>query len=183
MITFDRIIKEIHQIETLTDEAEKSIRYDLLDDVMDKIHEYNGHIYDYEYRLKWQEIMNRGVSLIPYSKPSSLRANWSKLFSSTVTSDDKKQIRYDHYKWHIFSFEKINALSGTKARTAFNHCKKETVYAFYQHSDEAYSILNPDLLKSSDFDSEQDVYLFDPIHKWTYVYTHEAQCGPYFYKV
>jgi hypothetical protein len=35
---------------------------------------------------------------------------------------------------------------------------------------------------ASDFDYEQDIYLFDKNFTWTYVYTHESMCGPYFYK-
>ncbi len=42
---------------------------------------------------------------------------------------------------------------------------------------------NSHLLKSSDFDMDPDVYVFDPFNRWTYVHTHEAQCGPYFYKI
>ena len=36
---------------------------------------------------------------------------------------------------------------------------------------------------STDFDSEQDIYIFDRNFSWTYVHTHESMCGPYFYKV
>ncbi|WP_408605974.1 DUF4275 family protein [Anaerosporobacter mobilis] len=90
---------------------------------------------------------------------------------------------YESYKWHIFSFEKANALSNSKARHAFNKCKKEKVFAFYQHNDETFYIENAWQLKSTDFDSDDDIYIFDKVNKWTYVHTHESQCGPYFYRV
>ncbi|MBK5252809.1 MAG: DUF4275 family protein [Peptostreptococcaceae bacterium] len=40
---------------------------------------------------------------------------------------------------------------------------------------------NAEQLKSSDFDLEDDVYVVDAEMKWTYVHTHESQCGPYYF--
>lgn len=177
------IRKEIHKIELLSDEAEKASRFHLIDNIIDSVNEYNSHISDYEYAQKKQEIADRGVVFIPSSNPSTIKSNWSKLFAASVSIEDKNKIKYDRYKWHIFSFEKINALSQSKARQAFNRCKKDKVYVFYQYKKEAFYIENPQLLKSTDFDSDDDIYIFDTVNKWTYVHTHEIQCGPYFYRV
>ena len=182
-LKWSTIRKEINKIELLSDETEKTARYQLIDNIIDKVNEYNSHISDYEYAQKRQEIADRGVVFLPYSTPSTIKSNWSKLFASSVSNDDKKIIKYDSYKWHIFSFEKIHALSQTKARQAFNKCKKDKVYIFYQHKDAAFYIENPNLLKSTDFDSDDDIYVFDTVNKWTYVHTHEIQCGPYFYHI
>lgn len=185
MIKFNwiNLRKEMDEIELLSDEAEKAARFQLIDTVIDKINEYNEHISDYEYDRKRQDIIHRGVSFIPEINPSTIKANWSKLFAATVSADEKRAIGYESYKWHIFSFEKVNALSNTRARNAFNKCKKDKVFAFYQHKHEAFYIENATLLKSTDFDSDDDFYIFDVINKWTYVHTHESQCGPYFYHV
>jgi hypothetical protein len=177
------IRKEVNKIGLLSDETEKAARSQLINNIIDKVNEYNSHISDYEYAQKMQEIADRGVVFIPYSKASTIKSNWSKLFASSVSNEDKKEIRYDRYKWHIFSFEKINALSQIKARQAFNKCKKDKVYVFYQYKDAAFYIENPHLLKSTDFDSDDDIYVFDTVYKWTYIHTHEIQCGPYFYRI
>lgn len=175
--------KEMEEIELIADEVEKAARYQLINNAIEKINEYNEHISDYEYDRKKQEIINRGIAFIPQSKPSTIKANWSRLFAALISADEKKAIGYESYKWHIFSFEKVNALSNSKARNAFNKCKKEKVYVFYQHKDEAFYIENASLLKSADFDLDDDIYIFDIVNKWTYVHTHEFQCGPYFYHV
>lgn len=167
--------KEIEKIELLSDESEKATRLRLIDTVIDKIHEYNQHIYDYEYSQKKQEIINRGVAFIPQSNPRTIKSNWSKLFTVSVSSDEKRAIGYESYRWHIFSFEKVTALTSSKARRAFNKSKKEKVFAFYQHKDESFLIENAQLLKSTDFDSDDDIYIFDMVNKWTYVHTHESQ--------
>lgn len=174
---------EIEKIELLSDEVEKSVRFQLVDTIMDKVNEYNAHVFEYEYAQKRQEIINRGVVFVPQSKSSAIKANWSKLFAGEVNSDEKRKIGYENYKWHIFSFQKVEALSDSKARQAFNKCKKEKVYVFYQHKDEAFYIENAQMLRSADFDSDYDIYIFDMVKKWTYVHTHEAQCGPYFYHI
>ncbi len=175
--------KEIEDIEQLPDELEKDTRHQLLRNIIDTVNKYNYHISNYNYNQKKQEIIDRGVVFIPQAKSNAIKVSWSKLFTTTVGSEIKRQIGYESYKWHIFSFQKVNALSNTKARQAFNRCKKEKVYVFYQHKEEAYYIENPWLLKSSDFDSEHDIYIFDITNKWTYVHTHEKDCGPYFYRI
>lgn len=185
MIKFNwiNLRKEMEEIELISDEAEKAARFQLIDIVIDKINEYNEHISDYEYDRKRQEIIDRGVVFISQAKPSTVKANWSKLFAATVSADEKRAIGYESYKWHIFSFQKVTALSNTKARNAFNKCRKEKVFVFYQHKGEAFYIENAKQLKSTDFDSDDDIYIFDMINKWTYVRTHESQCGPYFYHI
>lgn len=174
------INNEIKNIELLPDDVEKTIRLQLLDSITDKVNEYNSHVSDYEYSRKWKEIGDRGVVLVSQSNLSAIKANWSKLFAVNVSSEEKKDISYKDYKWHIFSYEKVNAHLKSKAKKAFNRCKKENVYAFYQHKDKAYYVENPQLLKASDFDLDFDIYIFDTKQKWTYVHTHESQCGPYF---
>ncbi len=178
-----KLHREIEDINKLSDEFERDIRLQFVYDIIEKINDYNEHTSKYEYIRKRQEIENRGVIFVPQSKPNNIKSKWTRLFASTVGSDVKKEIGYENYKWHIFSFEKVKALTNSKARQAFNKCKKCNVYLFYQHKDEAFYIENPHLLKSSDFDSEDDIYIFDTIRKWTYVHTHEVQCGPYFYRL
>lgn len=183
-LSWMRIIrKEFEKTESLPDEVEKRTRHQLIEAILDKISEYNYHLFEYSYSQKRNEISNRGVLFVPTPNSRTIKANWSKLFAASLSLDEKSEIGYQSFKWHIFSFNKVNALSNSKARHAFNQCKKEKVFVFYQNKDEVFYIENPNLLKSSDFDLDQDIYIYDALKKWTYVHTHEAQCGPYFYQI
>ena len=180
---FEPVIAEMKRIEMLEDENEKKIRYDLLDHIIDSINEYEGHLADYEYQQKRRKMKERGIEFVPLSKKDSLIRKWGRLFASGIEPGKKQQIFYNQFRWHLFSYKVLPALEPGKARQAFNRCKKSEVYVFYQWKDEAYEIRNSSKLKSSNFDRDDDVYLFDPIEKWTYVHTHEVDCGPYFYKI
>lgn len=175
---------EIKKNELLTNEVEKQTRNALLDKIRDAINNYQAHIVDYNYQEKKQNVIQRGVEFISQNNATVVKAKWGKLFASQVDKEIKKKVYYSNYRWHLFSFEILNALTKSKARQAFNRCKKTEVYAFYQHTAEAFLIKNPQLLKSSDFDMDYDIYIFDTVEKWTYIHTHEVeQCGPYFYRV
>lgn len=184
---WNTFIEEEEKVEQLKDEKEKKVRLELLYKTMDEvsysIYKYNRHLSQYDYRQKWKEIYSRGVVCILQDNAASIKANWSKIFTQQVTKAEKKEIRYDQFRWHVFSFEKIKALEKEKAREAFDQCKKSNVYVFYQLKDQAFLLKHAKHLKSEDFDSDSDVYVFDPEQKWTYVRTHEEQCGPYFYQV
>ena len=97
----------------------------------------------------------------------------------------------DQFRWHLFSFELLAADQNDSARAAFNSAQKNELYLFFDWADEAYRIQNAHLLTAEDMDTLRensplnysDMYLFDPVSKWTYVRPHEAYCGPYYYKV
>lgn len=172
---------EEERIEALEDEQEKKIRYQLMDAIKDKANDYDLHVAEYEYVQKRREVIQRGAVFLPQENNSALKSKWSILFAKSVDGQTKKKINYAQFKWHIFSFEAITAQSGMEARKAFDQSPKQEVYAFYQNRKEAFLIKNPSVLQSEDFDLDDDIYLFDPMEKWTYVHTHEEQCGPYFY--
>lgn len=113
----------------------------------------------------------------------TLRNIWKTKFAGDLTSEDKKRIYINAYIWHIFSYELKEALSNKRARQAFNKKRKKHVYVFYQNKEEVFYIEDAENLKSSDFDKEQDVFILDTEIQWTYVHTHEAQCGPYFVQI
>lgn len=111
---------------------------------------------------------------------SILKSMWEDKFTSGLTVKDKEDIYFSSFMWHIFSYERRDALSGSTARQAFNRIKKTEVYGFYQNDDNAFCINSAGLLKASDLDHLKDVYIVDPKMKWTYVNTHESLCGPYY---
>lgn len=178
---WEEFCAEEERVNELADIKERKVRYTLLYAIKEKIGDYMIHIKEYEYGQKRREITDRGVSFLPVENGGTLKSQWDKLFARLVDAETKKKIHFGQFLWHIFSFEIIPSLVGTEARKAFDQCPKNEVYAFFQHKDEAFLIKNPSLLKSQDFDMDDDIYIFDAIEKWTYIHTHEEQCGPYFY--
>ncbi|MBQ7916805.1 MAG: DUF4275 family protein [Firmicutes bacterium] len=140
-----------------------------------------------EFGKHMDDMKSRGIVFEPIENAAGIKGRWSKLFASSLSKEEKQDIYYDQYRWHIFSFERVKCLSGEEARQAFDACQKQKVYQFFQHSRAGFCIENAHLLKAEDLDYGNlipwsDTYLFDPEGKWTYVRTHESMCGPYFYE-
>lgn len=88
--------------------------------------------------------------------------------------------------WHIFSYDKVDSLKGKEAIEAFKRQQKRTCYLFYQEDENAFVLGNSSFLTADDIINENkgtvDVYIVGSNFKWTYVLTHENNCGPYFSK-
>lgn len=187
IIDFDTYCAEMEKIEHFTDETEKNIRSKLMEEIWEKMTDFDLHVLEYEYEQHIKSLLARGVVFKPI-KRSSIMAKWSNLFATSISNEDKKKIHYEQFKWHLFSFELLNARQSEDARQAFDHATKDTVFLFYQFEKDAFIIEHAHLLTAADFDvdgpmSKADIYVFDPISKWTYVRTHEDSCGPYFYQI
>ncbi|MGD9569380.1 MAG: DUF4275 family protein [Sedimentibacter sp.] len=112
-----------------------------------------------------------------------LRKQWEEKFTGNLSNTQKNKIYLNQYLWHIFSYQQVEHLSGQEAVEAFNTIKKNECFAFYQHDNKALKLINSKNIKAEDFDNENDVYIVDNNMTWTYVHTHEYNCGPYFYKI
>ncbi|MGG4345709.1 DUF4275 family protein [Paenibacillus lautus] len=108
---------------------------------------------------------------------------WDKTFTLNISDDIKESIYYNQYRWHIFSYEVQDCLKAHEARNAFNTEIKDELYVMYQNSPDVFLYSKANAVVAEDFDSQQDIYIFDKNFTWTYVNTHEDMCGPYFYKV
>ncbi|MGM9946047.1 MAG: DUF4275 family protein [Lysinibacillus sp.] len=112
-----------------------------------------------------------------------IKKRWCKVFTNNISEQKKKEIHFDQFYWHIFSYQLLPCLEGKAAMKAFDEMKKGEVYKFYQDV--------PALLKYSDakdflaeyFIDDYDAYICDTNFTWTYIQTHESHCGPYFYKL
>lgn len=186
LINFHTYIQESNKSQTLSDNAEIVARQEMLSDIMEAVREYYEHVNSYDYKQFCKELPERGIRFTPVNA-STTKAKWTKLFAASISKKDRKQVHFEQYKWHLFSFELLDALTEDTARTTFNAQTKDVVYLFRQHTDKAYLVENAHLLKAEDFDHDfiphPDIFLFDPKGKWTYIHTHEPNCGPYFYKL
>jgi hypothetical protein len=115
-----------------------------------------------------------------------LRRQWENTFASHLSYDEKKSIYlYDDdgacgYLWHLFSYGKKVCSKEEHAKKAFNKEPKSSCYVFYQHSDYALILENSTMFTAEDLLNEYDIYVVDKDFNWTYVKTHETECGPYF---
>ncbi|NMO96570.1 DUF4275 family protein [Paenibacillus lemnae] len=138
-------------------------------------------IYDrFQFQIRFQE---KGVVVSEMeSRSQALIEQWDRSFTAQISEEVKSAIHYEQYKWHIFSFEIQECLQGNAAREAFDHIPKDDVYVMYQNKPNVQLYKNAQHILAEDFDTEQDIYIFDQSFKWTYIHTHEDMCGPYFYQ-
>ena len=186
IINYDIFFEEIEKACELIDENERETRLSLLNKIQNTVLEWECHLQEYNYKQFCKELAERGIRFIPVNDRTT-KARWTKLFASSIPKEKRKEVHFEQYRWHLFSFELLKALSDDEARAAFDAEPKDSVYLFWQHTDQAYLVENAHLFKAEDFDHDfipfSDFYLFSPKGKWTYIHTHESMCGPYFYKL
>ncbi|KZS45190.1 hypothetical protein AWU65_04195 [Paenibacillus glucanolyticus] len=131
-----------------------------------------------------KNLLDKGVVILELiEEAKEIIDLWDRAFAKNISDEIKKEIHYHQYKWHIFSYKKKECLEGEAARDAFDILTKNELYVMYQNSpDIVFEYKKAKDVVSANFDSEQDIYIFDKSFKWTYVHTHESMCGPYFYK-
>ncbi|MEW4429694.1 DUF4275 family protein [Paenibacillus pabuli] len=131
-----------------------------------------------------QNLENKGVQVTELCEESEgITQQWDEVFAGNLDDEGKEAIYYSEYKWHMFSYKKQACLTGDSARDAFDSELKNDLYVMYQHTPFIQVYENAMAVVAADFDSEQDIYIFDREFTWTYVHTHEDMCGPYFYKI
>ncbi|KGX92310.1 ATP synthase F1 subunit delta [Pontibacillus halophilus JSM 076056 = DSM 19796] len=126
------------------------------------------------------------VSTCTY-RGKELRQRWEEAFAHTLSLSQKRNIKLHQYLWHVFSWRKFPCKEGQQAMTAFNQVHKNACYLFYQGDEDTLLIRNATNLKAADVINNvdgymDDVYVVDVDFKWTYVVTHEPDCGPYFFQ-
>ena len=181
---------QLHEeIEALSDPEERENREKLLEDVMDKITNYDVHVREYAYRQSIQQLLDRGIVLEAVDR-GDIIAQWDRDFDSLVSPSAKESAKNytDQFRWHLFSFELLPALTGGEARAAFDRQPRQELYIFFDCAPECFRVKNAQLLCSADVEAlrensslnHSDLYFYDPANHWTYVRPHEDYCGPYF---
>lgn len=175
------------EIDQLPDPAERKTRQALLDAIHSVIGDYDVHVREYEYAQHGKAILDRGIQAAAVSGPS-LKRRWTRLFATGISQEQKKAVYCNQFRWHLFSYQVLPALQGEAADEAFLRAKKGQVFVFFQHCGDGWMLENAHLIRPEDFQTEvsspwTDVYLFDPENRWTYIHTHEPDCGPYFFSV
>lgn len=189
-------LKELHKLEEetekMSDALERETRAKLIEQIIEKITDYDVHIREYAYQQTVQALIDRGIILEPVEREPVI-TEWDHQFDRLVSLEAKQAAKYytNQFRWHLFSFELLSAVQGDLARAAFNEIPKGELYLFFDYADEAYLVKNAHLLTADDVEAlrensslnRSDMYFYDPLNKWTYVKPHEEYCGPYFFKV
>ena len=185
LLDLNAYLSEEAEIETLADKEEAAVREKLLEEINEMVLAYNAHIRAYHYAQHGRAIEARGLIFKPISGRTAAR-KWDSFFAFHLSPEEKRNIHYSSFKWHMFSYGKAEALTGDAANRAFDQLEKKAAYLFIQCTAEAWRIENAQLLTAADLNvdydfNRADVYIFDAHGKWAYVRTHESSCGPYFF--
>lgn len=130
-----------------------------------------------------QSFNNKGVIVTEIiGGRQDFKDKWEREFTNTIPEKVKEDISFESFLWHIFSYEVLKCIEKEDSIVAFNNMEKGSCFVFYQHLDLVYKFENASSITAADFENEQDVYIVDEDYTWTYMNTHEAECGPYFYK-
>jgi len=131
-----------------------------------------------------KNLLHKGVFITEtYEEAEEIKNLWDNTFAKNINEEMRESIHYHQHKWHIFSYEKQECLKEVAARKAFDSASKDELYAMYQDAPYVIQYSEANKVIAADFDSRQDIYIFDKNFTWTYVHTHESRCGPYFYQM
>ncbi|MDJ0333540.1 DUF4275 family protein [Planococcus sp. S3-L1] len=124
---------------------------------------------------------NLSFTLVP-NKGNVLEQKWEEAFAKGISQSQKRKIAFKQCMWNVFSWRKIECLKEQQAIEAFDLQKKAGCYLICTSSEEAIHITKANRLKAKDITHVgSDLYIVDEHFTWTYVLTHEEDCGPYFY--
>ncbi|MET4560195.1 hypothetical protein ABIA69_001339 [Lysinibacillus parviboronicapiens] len=165
------MVREIinHILDSLPQEELEKIHY-LLQDIEE----------DYLFR---KHLTDKGVIISACEEPQAILTAWDSIFAKNINEETRQSIFYEQFKWHIFSYEQQACLKRDEARKAFDDVAKDELFVLYQCMPNVHQFSAAQHVVAADFDSQQDIYIVNRDFTWTYVHTHEEQCGPYFYNI
>ena len=166
-----------------------------LSEVTRNLHEHGpvGVMTDYEAKFYEQgQPINRLVAtMVPWEEPfpatiKGVRERWLDTFAADVSEEDlgKHVLAGGSYLWHIFSYKLVPCLEGNDARKALAELPDTECYRFYKEypPQDQPRIKAISMAEVPSLPDDLDWYLVDKDFTWTYVHTHEEDCGPYFTK-
>ena len=149
-----------------------------------------------DYEAKFYELgqpINRLVAtMVLWEEPfpstiKEVRERWLDTFAADASEEElgKHVLAGGCYLWHIFSYKLAPCLSGEEARKALAELPDAECYRFYKEypPQDQPRIKAIPMAEASSLPENLDWYLVDKDFTWTYVHTHESDCGPYFAKV
>jgi len=90
--------------------------------------------------------------------------------------------KYTCYLWHAFSYGDAACADGESAIVAFNSCKKDKSVLIMNYEKIGFVLDSTDGITAEELNEFNDVIITHENFEWSYVHTHEGNCGPYFYQ-
>ena len=128
--------------------------------------------------VEWEDVFPNNMKKI--------KERWLDAFAEGAPEAELgKHVLAEHnYLWHLFSYKMVPCLEGDAARQAR---PQEDCYLFYceypPFNTPRVRHLSAEEAAALTEDHHPDWYLVDKDFTWTYVSTHESDCGPYFCKI
>lgn len=171
-----------------------------LSEVTRNLHEHGpiGIMTDYEAKFYEQGLpINRLVATMvePWEEPfpklfKTVKNRWLDAFADNAPEAELgqhvlSQANGRNFLWHLFSFQLVPCLEGEDAFAALQTVDWKDVYLFDEGLWGGNPVIQPvpSPVDRAFFADRQDVYLVDKAFTWTFAYTHEANCGPYFCRI
>ena len=88
---------------------------------------------------------------------------------------------YYNFLWHVFSYELAACEEGARAMAAYEATGHREFVLLMNMEQIAFVVRNGRKLPANIINKYDDIIVTDMDFQWTYVHTHESQCGPYFY--
>lgn len=175
---------EFERISLIKNKKEREEQQKLLDEIISISNELCDRAYNYERKQFLNAMKKRNLEFLQSDiTKKQLLEKWISIFAGNIDNGVKERIYMDDYLWHIFSYKIKNSFEETKAVIEFNKRSKEKIYIFYQNTEDIYMINNASNLKYTDLVGEEDIYIVDESFLWTFIITHEAINGPYYYTI
>lgn len=111
---------------------------------------------------------------------------WLEIFAKDVSAKtlEKYVTNEDCYLWHIFSYGFVNCIQGEAAEKEYMKVKYSEKYIFSEDKFAADKRNGRVIaVEESEVSDYTDIYITDKSFCWTFVKTHESDCGPYFCRV
>jgi len=121
----------------------------------------------------------KGIDYEPLSqkKRYAIQREWLTRFAQEVKAMKGKWV-FDGFMWHGFSFGMQECAEGNRAMAAYRQQSVEDFYLFDENAEHCYGCRGVALPDFSD--AADDVYVFPESMRWTMVFTHETDHGPFF---
>lgn len=197
---YRQVLKEGGQIHLKTDNAplfefsvEEMPQFGFaLSELTRNLHEHGPQGVMTDYESKFYELgtpINRCVgTMVPWKEEApvdcaAFRRQWLERYGSGVPKDalEAHVLSEGNFLWHLFSWNLVPALEGDAARQALDTLDYARACLFYENLSGDEAAVRPVAsVPSSLFETKDDLYLTAPDLSWTYVHTHEPDCGPYF---
>ncbi len=118
---------------------------------------------------------------------NELYETWLSAFAANISKADREKYieSTGNYIWHAFSWELLDKsiyLTGEAAKTAYHNTDKSNALYIRWFEDEQTIEITHDLHTADALDRMNEVYVVSKDFSWTYIKTHEVDCGPYFMK-